>query len=114
MSTTAYKRGFFGYPTKDYDEAESLFFSDILAHMDPYFDLLKPLITRWWKVLKTAFDFKRYEFWNIHDLTLALLDDAIKDLRTQGFPAHPMTQTETERRKAYHASKKNILLTNIF
>ena len=45
------------------------FETDILCHIHPYFEVLKPALCRWWNLLVLAYAFEGYEYHNIHSST---------------------------------------------
>ncbi|KAJ8487185.1 hypothetical protein ONZ51_g4349 [Trametes cubensis] len=68
----SYKKGLFKQP-QNFEE-------QILCHIHPYFDVLKPTLRRWWNLLVLAYAFEGYEYHNIHTFVLELLEQAAVEL----------------------------------
>ncbi|KAI0329144.1 hypothetical protein GY45DRAFT_1418167 [Cubamyces sp. BRFM 1775] len=65
---------------KDLFEQPQNFEEQVLCHIHPYFEVLKPTLRRWWNLLVLAYAFEGYEYHNIHTLVLELLDPAVVKL----------------------------------
>ncbi|KAI0370607.1 hypothetical protein BV20DRAFT_286509 [Pilatotrama ljubarskyi] len=61
-------------------ERSELFETLVLCHVHPYFDPLKPALRQWLSLLLNAYEFEGYEYHNIHEFVIALLEKALRDL----------------------------------
>ncbi|KIJ53542.1 hypothetical protein M422DRAFT_241777 [Sphaerobolus stellatus SS14] len=92
---------------KDLDPQERLE-SKLLENFHPYFEPVKNLIYEWWSLLRLGFDFRRYEYHNIHACTLELLRTAIDKLDDE---TDELTKKEDARRVKYHEATKTAIRT---
>ena len=70
-----YKRCLFREP--------EFFETDILQNIHPSFDLLKPLISEWFSLLRIAHMFRSYEYYTLHHRVLAIFDKVLKSMGSQ-------------------------------
>jgi len=54
---------------------------DVINQVDPYFDFLKPFLTRWWKTLQVGYRFRAYEYESIHTYVMNILEEALEEAR---------------------------------
>lgn len=66
---------------------EDLFEKYLLPHVHPYFDPLKPLLVKWWKILQIAYQFPMFEA--VHGWFLDALRDIIVALKKDPPVIHP-------------------------
>ncbi|KAI9065067.1 hypothetical protein FKP32DRAFT_1590961 [Trametes sanguinea] len=69
------------YNKKELFEKSALFEPLVLCHVHPYFEPLKPLLRRWWHLLRLAYRFEGYEYHNIHNFVIKLLEKTLEELR---------------------------------
>lgn len=69
----------------------------ILRHFHPYFEPLKPLMMRWWRILLTAYQFPVFEA--THRWILDALDETLRGLESQdqSTPSKATAQVDSER-----------------
>lgn len=68
----------------------------VLPHIHSYFEPLKPLLVRWWKVLRIAHQFPMFEA--VHDWFLDALRDTIHALKEHPHEIHPETERVNQSR----------------
>ncbi|CDO70321.1 hypothetical protein BN946_scf184843.g10 [Trametes cinnabarina] len=66
---------------KELFEESALFEPLVLCHVHPYFDPLQPLLRRWWHLLRLAYRFEGYEYHNVHNFIIKLLEKTLEELR---------------------------------
>ncbi|KAF9455161.1 hypothetical protein BDZ94DRAFT_1242451, partial [Collybia nuda] len=74
-------------PSKETLFLQNEFEEYVLPHVHPYFERLKPLLLRWWKILRIAYRFPHFE--KIHDWFLDALRDSISTLKQDPPEVHP-------------------------
>ena len=67
-----YKRRLFREP--------EFFETDVLQNFHPNFDVLKPLVTEWFSLLRIAHRYRLYEYHTVHDRVLAVFDKVLKSV----------------------------------
>ncbi|KAG5636007.1 hypothetical protein H0H81_009387 [Sphagnurus paluster] len=78
-----------------------LFQSEIVDHFHPYFEGLKGLVSRWWRLLILAYTYHGNEYYYIHNHIIRILEKTIADLQDPETP-HQDTIDELLRRKEHH------------
>jgi hypothetical protein len=71
----------------------------VTSQFHPYFEVLKPLVSEWWRILQRSYRFS--EFTTIHDLFLAAIEKAIQGLPSTHVDSDPDAagkQRELDRR----------------
>ncbi|KAI8968745.1 hypothetical protein BD414DRAFT_582045 [Trametes punicea] len=86
-------------------EEWTAFESEILIHVHEYFAPLKPVLLQWWHLLLLAYEFHGYEYHNIHDHVIALLEKALDDLGNQ-VPMEPSERTAEAEAEAEALKKR--------
>ncbi|KAI8968734.1 hypothetical protein BD414DRAFT_532224 [Trametes punicea] len=86
-------------------EQWTAFESEILVHVHEYFAPLKPVLLQWWHLLLLAYEFHGYEYHNIHDHVIALLEKALHDLANQ-VPMEPSERTAEAEAEAEALKKR--------
>ncbi|KAF8338591.1 hypothetical protein F5887DRAFT_889803 [Amanita rubescens] len=85
------KRGFF--------DDRTLMGTDILANFDDYFEPLKNMMDKWWRILVLAYKYRKFEYYTIHDQVIHILNEAIENLSNYR-PTHVLkTEDEIKRRQ---------------
>ncbi|KIJ56155.1 hypothetical protein M422DRAFT_239363 [Sphaerobolus stellatus SS14] len=92
---------------RSYKDAQEELTSVIFKHFDAYFEPLKKPLLRWWSVLRTGFEFKGYEYHNIHALVLGILNEAICEIPDS---EDELSRLEDARRKKYREGTKEAIL----
>ncbi|KAH9885619.1 hypothetical protein C8Q73DRAFT_659679 [Cubamyces lactineus] len=82
------------------------FETEILRHIHPYFEVLKPTLCRWWDLLVLAYTFEGYEYHNIHAFVIELLDMAARDLAS--LDDSQQTEDTEDKEKSQKAVEKRI------
>ena len=86
-----WKRGLF--------DDRTLMGTDILAHFDDYFEPLKNMMDKWWRILVLAYKYRKFEYYTIHDQVIHILNGAIENLSNYR-PNHVLkTKNEIKRRQ---------------
>jgi hypothetical protein len=72
---------------------------ELFDYFHDYFDPIKPVLEKWWIILKSGFEFRGYEYANIHEMILNVLEQEVET-----FPESDgdLTEKELTRRAAYH------------
>ncbi|KAG6815017.1 hypothetical protein H0H93_011283, partial [Arthromyces matolae] len=74
-------------------------FDVVINHFHPYFNPLKGLVRQWWHILILGYKYRAYEFFNIHQCIVRLLDDALKDSTILDYDKEGEARVMAERRK---------------
>ncbi|KAG6806747.1 hypothetical protein H0H92_010150, partial [Tricholoma furcatifolium] len=67
---------------------------EIIKHFHPYFDGLKPLVRKWWKILNLGYRYRAKEFYNIHAYLIRTINEAVASLPQE------TNQSDTDRELA--------------
>ncbi len=86
-----YKRGFF--------DDRTLMGTDILANFDDYFEPLKNMMDKWWRILVLAYKYRKFEYYTIHDQVIHILNEAIESLSNYRQNRVLNTKNEIKRRQ---------------
>ncbi|KAI0329143.1 hypothetical protein GY45DRAFT_916885 [Cubamyces sp. BRFM 1775] len=86
---------------KDLFEQPQNFEQQVLCHIHPYFEVLKPTLSRWWNLLVLAYAFEGYEYHNIHALVIELLDQAAVGLASNPQQLEEGSQNAVQMRVDY-------------
>ncbi|KAG6835617.1 hypothetical protein H0H93_016475, partial [Arthromyces matolae] len=74
-------------------------FEDIVACFHPYFEPLKDLVLQWWGILILGYQYRAYEFFDIHECILRLLRNVRDSLKTHPKDDAARVALEIARRK---------------
>jgi hypothetical protein len=92
------KRGFF--------DDRTLMGTDILANFDDYFEPLKNMMDKWWRILVLAYKYRKFEYYTIHDQVIHILNEAIENLSNYR-PTHVL-KTKDEIKRRQHLRKERV------
>ena len=69
--------------------------NDILLQFHPYFEPLKRMMIQWWRVMILAYEYRKFEYYTIHDEVIHIVGKAMEELSEN---QDPRTATEEKRR----------------
>ncbi|TRM59825.1 hypothetical protein BD626DRAFT_143997 [Schizophyllum amplum] len=72
--------GTLAYNKKRLFEEGDTFETDVLIHIHPYFEPLRRTLLQWWELLLLAYEFQGYEYHDIHNRVIALLEQTLRRL----------------------------------
>ncbi|KAG6823382.1 hypothetical protein H0H92_010430 [Tricholoma furcatifolium] len=75
---------------------------EIIKHFHPYFDGLKPLVRKWWKILNLGYRYRAKEFYNIHAYLIRTINEAVASLPQE------TNQSDTDRELARRLKSKTM------
>jgi hypothetical protein len=91
---------------RSYDQTSSTMEEELLSNFHEYFEPIKPVVKKWWMILRSGFEFRGYELADIHNMVLNILRDAVESLPdTDG----DVTEREIKRRKIYDEETKKAI-----
>ncbi|TRM67376.1 hypothetical protein BD626DRAFT_395870 [Schizophyllum amplum] len=78
------------------------FETEVLIHIHPYFKPLEKTLRQWWDLLLLAYEFQGYEYHDIHNRVIALLEDTLVELDSKECAAPGSMETAMmEKREDY-------------
>ena len=70
-----------------------------IKQFHPYFQPFKSMMIQWWSLLRTAYKYRKIEYYTIHDQILGILDNIVLKLPPESDEYLSFTKKEVERRE---------------